>query len=82
MVRMGITEITLKLKPYHFFYKISKLSRINRLISIFFFIETSNFLIDRSKAYLPLWILSVSFLSLSYRHVCSLQPCGHLLGEG
>ena len=34
---------------------------------------------DHSKAVLLLWIY---FLCLSCLHVCSLQPCGHLLGKG
>ena len=38
------------------------------------------FLSDRSKAVLLLWILYVSCLSCFL--VCSLQPCGHLLGKG
>ena len=39
---------------------------------------------DRSKAMLFLWILFVSHvtcLSLLCCLVCSLQPCGHLLGR-
>ena len=49
------------------------------------FKPSSNFLTDRSKAVLLLWIhfvISVSCLSLSYCLVCFLQPCGHLLGKG
>ena len=46
---------------------------------------SSNFPTKRSKVVLLLWILFViyvSCLSLSYCLVCSLQPCGHLLGKG
>ena len=36
-----------------------------------------------TKAVLLLWILFVIYVScLSCCHVCSLQPCGHLLGNG
>ena len=36
-----------------------------------------------SKAVLLLWIICVIYvLSLSYFQVCSLLPCGHLLGKG
>ena len=38
-----------------------------------------------SKAVLLLWtlfVIYVSCLSLLYCLVCSLQPCGHLLGKG
>ena len=42
----------------------------------------SNFLTDRSKAVLLLWILFFCYLCfVSYCHVCSLQPCCHLLGK-
>ena len=40
---------------------------------------------DRSHAVLLLWILFVIYvsrLSLLYCRVCSLQPCGRLLGKG
>ena len=38
---------------------------------------------DRSKAVLLLWIIFVIYVScLSCFLVCSLQPCGHLLGKG
>ena len=38
---------------------------------------------DRSKAVLLLWILCVIYTScLSFCLICSLQPCGHLLGKG
>ena len=38
---------------------------------------------DRSKAVLLLWIIFVIYIScLSCFLVCSLQPCGHLLGTG
>ena len=38
---------------------------------------------DRSKAVLLLWIIFVIYAScLSCFHVCSLQPRGHLLGNG
>ena len=40
-------------------------------------------LTDRSKAVLLLWIFFVIYIScLSCFLVCSLQPCGHLLGKG
>ena len=48
------------------------------------FKPSSNFLTDRSKAVLLLWILFVNCvlcLSLSYCLVCFLQPCSHLLGK-
>ena len=38
---------------------------------------------DRSKVVLLFWILFVIYvLCLSCFLVCSLQPCGHLLGKG
>ena len=38
---------------------------------------------DRSKAVLLLWIICVIYvLCLSCFRVCSLLPCGHLLGKG
>ena len=38
---------------------------------------------DRSKAVLLLWIICVIYVScLSCFRVCSLLPCGHLLGKG
>ena len=44
----------------------------------------SNIFTDRSKAVLPLWIimLSLSCYRYAFMHVCSLVPCGHLLGKG
>ena len=48
------------------------------------FMPSSYLLTDRSKAVLLLWIIFVicgSCLSLRYYLVCSLQPCGHLLGK-
>ena len=47
--------------------------------------EIGNFLTERSKVGLLLWILFViciSCLPLSYCLVCSLQPCGHMLVKG
>ena len=49
------------------------------------FKPSSIFLTDRSKAVLIWWIIFVIFvlcLPLVYCIVCSLQPCGHLLGKG
>ena len=41
------------------------------------------FFSDRSKAVLLLWFLFVIYVScLSCCLICSLQPCGHLLGKG
>ena len=41
-----------------------------------------NIFTDRSKAVLLLWIICVTcILCLSCSLVCSLQPCGHLLGK-
>ena len=42
-----------------------------------------NYFTDRSKAVLLFWIIFVICVScLSCFLVCSLQPCGHLLGKG
>ena len=42
-----------------------------------------NIFTDCSKAVLLLWIIFVVYVScLSCFRVCSLQPCGHLLGKG
>ena len=46
---------------------------------------SGDFLNDGFKVVLLLWIIfviCVLCLSLSYYLVCSLQPCGHLLGKG
>ena len=40
-----------------------------------------NFLIDRSKTVLLFWIVFVVCVSCINYIVCSLQPCGHLLGK-
>ena len=41
-----------------------------------------NIFTDRSRAVLHLWILFLIYVScLSCFLVCSLQPCGHLLGN-
>ena len=56
-----------------------------RLVPSNMFKPFSNFHTDRFKTVLLLWIpivICVSCLSLSYCLVCSLQPCGHLLGKG
>ena len=48
------------------------------------FKPSSNVLTDQFKVVLLLWIIFVicfSCLSLSYCRVCSLQPCGHLVGK-
>ena len=38
---------------------------------------------DRSKVVLLLWIICVVYvLCLSFFRVCSLLPCGYLLGKG
>ena len=54
-------------------------------ISTNMFKPASNFLTDRFKVVLLLWIpfvICVSCLTLSYCLVCSLQHCGYLLGKG
>ena len=44
---------------------------------------SKNIFTDRSKAVLLLWIIFVIYVScLSCCLVCSMQPCGHLLGKG
>ena len=47
-------------------------------------LKKCNFLIDRSKVVLLLWIFFAICVSCMYVNflVCSLQPCGHLLGKG
>ena len=45
--------------------------------------SSKNIFTDRSKAVLLLWIIFVIYVScLSCCLVCSMQPCGHLLGKG
>ena len=52
-------------------------------ISLWSFMQTKNNFTDRSKAVLLLRILCVIYvLCLSCFRVCSLLPCGHLLGKG
>ena len=48
------------------------------------FKPSSNFRTGRSKAMPLLWIIfiCVSCLSLPYCLICSMQPCGPLLGKG
>ena len=55
-----------------------------RLVPLNMFEPSSNFLTDRFRLVLLLWILFVicfSCLPLSYCIACSLQPCDHLLGR-
>ena len=42
---------------------------------------SSNFLTDRSKAVLVLWIMFVICVSCLLYRVCSLHPCRHLMGK-
>ena len=47
------------------------------------FKHSSKYFTDRSKAVLLLWIICVIYvLYFSCDYVCSLLPCGHLLGKG
>ena len=54
------------------------------LTEVWFYGVTSHiFFTGNSKAMLLLWILFAIYVScLSCFPVCSLQPCGHLLGKG
>ena len=53
-----------------------------RLVPWNYFRPSSNFITDRFKKELLLWIFVNLYLFLPYRLVCVLQPCGHLLGKG
>ena len=66
-------------------YRLLIFNRKSKHINIIFLKHTENnaFFTDRSKVVLLLWILFVIYIScLSCFLVCSLQPCGHLLGKG
>ena len=43
--------------------------------------KVGNFLTDRSKVVLLLWVFFNLYLSFSYCLACVMQPCGHLWGK-